>query len=99
MARLLLLVAVAGVVGGVVGLPFSWWQTFRIEERFGFNRMTLALWLADLAKGVAVGAVLGLPLRVAGAVADAHRGPAVVAVGMGRVDGASRCWCWCSTRR
>jgi STE24 endopeptidase len=50
------------VIGGVVALPFSWWRTFRIEERFGFNRTTLATWLADLAKGLAVGALLGLPL-------------------------------------
>jgi STE24 endopeptidase len=57
----LLLCAIA-LVGGVVGLPFSWWRTFRIEERFGFNRTTLAVWLTDLAKGIAVGAVLGLPL-------------------------------------
>jgi STE24 endopeptidase len=57
----LLLVAVAAIAGAV-SLPFSWWRTFRIEERFGFNRTTLATWLADLAKGIAVGAVLGLPL-------------------------------------
>lgn len=57
----LLLCAVA-LAGGAAALPFSWWRTFRIEERFGFNRSTLATWLADLAKGLAVGAVLGLPL-------------------------------------
>jgi len=57
----LLLVAVAAIAG-VVSLPFSWWRTFRIEERFGFNRTTPATWLADLAKGLAVGAVLGVPL-------------------------------------
>ncbi|MCC7325410.1 MAG: M48 family metallopeptidase [Burkholderiales bacterium] len=58
------LFGVAGVVYGVVNLPFSWWHTFRIEERFGFNRMSLRLWLADLAKGLAVALVLGLPLLV-----------------------------------
>jgi STE24 endopeptidase len=57
----LLLVGVS-VIGGVSALPFSWWRTFRIEERFGFNRTTLATWVADLAKGIAVGAALGLPL-------------------------------------
>jgi STE24 endopeptidase len=57
----LLLVGVS-VIGGVSALPFSWWRTFRIEERFGFNRTTLAIWVADLAKGIAVGAALGLPL-------------------------------------
>ncbi|MEO8753693.1 MAG: M48 family metallopeptidase [Casimicrobiaceae bacterium] len=56
--------AAAGVIYGIVNLPFSWWHTFRIEERFGFNRMTLKLWLADLAKGLAVAVVLGLPLLV-----------------------------------
>jgi STE24 endopeptidase len=60
--RDVLMFAVAGIVYGLVNLPFSWWHTFRIEERFGFNRMTLGLWLADLAKGLAVAVVLGLPL-------------------------------------
>lgn len=50
------------LVTGVVGLPFSWWQTFRVEARFGFNRMTLRLWITDLVKGVVIGAALGLPL-------------------------------------
>jgi STE24 endopeptidase len=56
--------AIAGVIFGAFSLPFSWWHTFRIEERFGFNRMTLRLWLTDLAKGLAVALVLGLPLLV-----------------------------------
>ncbi|HVF63610.1 MAG TPA: M48 family metallopeptidase [Casimicrobiaceae bacterium] len=50
------------VIGGVASLPFSLYSTFVIEERFGFNRMTLKLFVADLAKGVALGALLGLPL-------------------------------------
>jgi STE24 endopeptidase len=53
-----------GMVFGAVSLPMSWWQTFRIEEHFGFNRMTMKLWLADLAKGLAVAVVLGLPLLI-----------------------------------
>ena len=56
--------AVAGIIYGAVSLPFSWWHTFRIEEHFGFNRMTLSLWLADLAKGMALAIALGLPLLV-----------------------------------
>ena len=55
---------VAGLIVAAVGLPFSWWHTFRIEERFGFNRVTLRLWLADLAKGTALALVLGVPLLV-----------------------------------
>ena len=53
---------IAGLIYAAVGLPFSWWHTFRIEERFGFNRITLRLWLADLAKGTALALALGVPL-------------------------------------
>ena len=60
--RDLLLLAGVTLFGGAVALPFSWWRTFRIEERFGFNRTTLAVWITDLLKGLCVGAVLGLPL-------------------------------------
>jgi len=62
MAYQLALVAAFVLIGGVVELPFEWYSTFRIEQRFGFNRMTLGLWLADLAKGILVGAAIGLPL-------------------------------------
>ena len=62
LVRDVLLLCGVACAGGIVSLPFSWWRTFRIEERFGFNRTTLATWLADLAKGIAVGAALGLPL-------------------------------------
>lgn len=50
------------LVGGLIGLPLSLAQTFGVEQRFGFNKMTVGLWLADLAKGLVLGAVLGLPL-------------------------------------
>ncbi len=61
---LALLVAV-GVLAGALSLPFSYWQTFVIEARYGFNRMTPGLWLADLAKGILLSALLGLPLAAA----------------------------------
>ena len=62
--RDLLLLAGVALVGGAVALPFSWWRTFRIEERFGFNRTTLRVWITDLVKGLAVGTVLGAPLAL-----------------------------------
>jgi STE24 endopeptidase len=49
-------------VGGLLDLPFEAWNTFRLEQQHGFNRMTLRLWLADLAKGLAIGALIGLPV-------------------------------------
>ncbi len=57
---LALIVAVA-VISGLVGLPFSYRQTFGIEAKFGFNRTTRALWAMDLVKGILVAAALGLP--------------------------------------
>ena len=50
------------LIGGLIGMPLTLLQTFGVEQRFGFNKMTMRLWLSDLAKGLGVGAVLGLPL-------------------------------------
>jgi STE24 endopeptidase len=47
------------------GLPFDVWSTFGVEARFGFNRTTPALFAADFAKGLAISAVLLLPLLAA----------------------------------
>lgn len=44
------------------GLPLDWWSQFRLEERFGFNKSTFGTWMADQAKMLALGIVLGLPL-------------------------------------
>jgi STE24 endopeptidase len=50
------------VIGGLLDLPFDLYGTFRIEQRFGFNRMTWKLYLADSLKGIVVGIVVGLPI-------------------------------------
>ena len=49
----------------LIDLPFSYYRTFNIEARFGFNKMTRSMWLADLVKSAAVGVALGLPLVLA----------------------------------
>jgi len=49
----------------VVGLPVAIYRIFVVEQEFGFNRMTFALFLSDLAKQLAVSAVLGVPLAMA----------------------------------
>ena len=46
----LALLAAFGVVSGLLDLPFTLYNTFSIEERFGFNKMTFKLWLADAVK-------------------------------------------------
>ena len=59
--QLALLVAFAAI-SSLADLPFDWYRQFVLEERFGFNKMTLGLWLGDMLKGVLLGALIGLPL-------------------------------------
>jgi len=63
--RQLLLLGGVALLLGVLGLPFTLWRQFRLEARFGFNRMTPGLFAADLAKGLLVALVLGTPLAAA----------------------------------
>ncbi|RZI97233.1 MAG: M48 family peptidase [Variovorax sp.] len=62
MAQQLALLAAFALIGGLLELPFTLWQTFRLEERFGFNKMTLRLWLVDMLKSTLLGALIGLPI-------------------------------------
>jgi STE24 endopeptidase len=50
------------LIVSVVDLPIEWYRQFRIEQGFGFNRMTPALFLADTAKSIGLSAAIGLPL-------------------------------------
>ena len=49
-------------IRGILGLPLDLYRIFVIEERFGFNRITLKLYIIDGIKHMMVGAVLGIPL-------------------------------------
>jgi len=62
MVHQILLIVAFAIVSGALDLPFSYYRQFVLEERFGFNKMTLGLWIADAIKGSLVGAVIGLPL-------------------------------------
>ncbi|MCR4298331.1 MAG: M48 family metallopeptidase [Gallionella sp.] len=50
------------LLSSLLEAPFSLYRTFVIEARFGFNKMTLALYLTDAAKSLLLGAAIGLPL-------------------------------------
>ena len=56
------LLGVFALVGALLELPFEVYATFRIEQRFGFNRMTPRLFVVDLLKGAAVTVLIGAPL-------------------------------------
>jgi STE24 endopeptidase len=59
--QIALLVAFA-VISSLIDLPFDYYKQFILEQRFGFNQMSRALFFADAGKGALVGAAIGLPL-------------------------------------
>ncbi|MCC4117160.1 M48 family metallopeptidase [Aromatoleum toluclasticum] len=59
------LLAALGIAGWAIELPFALYRTFGIEKRFGFNRMTPGLYLADLAREAMLAALIGLPVLAA----------------------------------
>ncbi|MEW5880141.1 MAG: M48 family metallopeptidase [Pseudomonadota bacterium] len=58
-------VAAVVILVSLVDIPFGWYRQFRIEQAFGFNRMTLRTFFADLLKSALLAAVLGLPVLAA----------------------------------
>ena len=58
----LMFFAILGLVGTIVDLPFDYYHIFRIEERYGFNRRTLKIWMSDLLKSLMVTVILGTTL-------------------------------------
>lgn len=49
------------VISAIIDLPFDYYSQFVLEQRFGFNKMTVRLWLMDMVKYTLLAAVLGLP--------------------------------------
>src|SRR5690606_8451550 len=60
--RQMALIGSVMLIVGVVNLPFSVWRKFKLEARFGFNRVTPRLFISDTIKGVLLSLVLGAPL-------------------------------------
>ncbi len=47
---------------GLPSVPFEWWSTFKLEEKFGFNKSSIGLWISDKLKGFVLTIAIGLPL-------------------------------------
>ena len=47
---------------GLFSIPFEYYNQFRLEERFGFNKSTVKLWLSDKLKGLIINVILVVPL-------------------------------------
>ena len=52
-------------ISSLIDLPLSFYRQFVIEEKFGFNRMTIKLFVADLAKQTLLGLIIGTPVLLA----------------------------------
>ncbi len=83
LAQQLALFVSFAVIGSIIELPFTLYQTFVIEERFGFNKMTFKLWLIDGIKSSLIGALIGLPLA------------ALILWLMGAAGSLWWLWTWC----
>jgi STE24 endopeptidase len=62
----------------LIDIPFSLYRNFKIENRYGFNTMTVRLWITDLIKSITISSVLG----------------AVVIVSVIAIIQASPAWWW-----
>lgn len=61
-ARGVALLVLLGTITSLLDLPVAWYSTFGIEQRFGFNKMTPLMFIADTLKNAALAAALGIPL-------------------------------------
>ena len=60
-----LVICSALFISSLIDLPFEYYKTFSIDEKFGFNKMTLNMFFSDLVKHSLVGLALGLPILFA----------------------------------
>ncbi len=60
----LLFISILGGLKAIISIPFSIYETFVIEERFGFNKTTMRTFMMDHIKGLLLSVMLGVPLVV-----------------------------------
>ena len=60
-----LVICSAMLVSALIDIPFEYFKTFNIDEKFGFNKMTIKMFFSDLAKHSVVGIALGAPILFA----------------------------------
>ncbi|SCU84374.1 LADA_0D01354g1_1 [Lachancea dasiensis] len=52
-------------ISTILELPLSYYQHFVLEEKYGFNKLTVGLWITDKVKGSLLSAVIGMPVMYA----------------------------------
>ncbi|MGV8899471.1 MAG: M48 family metallopeptidase [Burkholderiaceae bacterium] len=56
------LILAFALISSLIDLPFDYYKQFVLEQRFGFNKMSVHLFFADILKNTLIGAAIGLPL-------------------------------------
>ena len=62
MVQQLAVLASFAVISALLDLPLGLYQTFSVEQAYGFNKTTPKLWLLDFVKSSLLGALIGLPI-------------------------------------
>jgi len=57
----LIVIGVFSIVNAILGLPFAIYSTFNIEQKFGFNNTSIALFIIDQIKGLLLAVIIGIP--------------------------------------
>lgn len=60
--RGIVLIGLFALVNMILSWPLAWYRSFRLEARFGFNKMTLTTFISDRLKGCVLAMIVGLPL-------------------------------------
>jgi len=60
-----LVICTAMIVSSLVDIPFDYYKTFVVDEKYGFNKMTPGMFFTDLVKHSLVGIALGAPILFA----------------------------------
>lgn len=60
-----LIICSAMLISGFATLPFDYIQTFKVDEEFGLNKMSPAMFFSDMIKHSVVGVLLGGPILFA----------------------------------
>ena len=61
-AHTLIFVFTFSIITSILNLPTSYYGTFVLEEKFGFNKQTVKIWITDMLKSQALMVVFGVPL-------------------------------------
>ena len=59
-------------ISSLLGLPLSYYRTFKLEQRFGFNKSTLKIFFSDIFKNMMLGLLIGTPMIVLVIVSVIH---------------------------